>query len=105
MAAIKNLSDHNVALQGKDGKVVHVLPGDVFPEWAKVTNPLVIGDQEIDDDEPEVEAKSDGPPPRRGNKSGTEFWAAYAKEHEVDVPEGASRDEVIAACESAGLPV
>lgn len=50
MVAIKNLSEHNVAIAGPDGRVHHTLPGDVFPQWAsdQVTNPLVVGDQRTD---------------------------------------------------------
>lgn len=50
MVAIKNLSEHNVMFLGKDGRVHHTLPGDVFPAWAasQVTNPLVVGDQRTD---------------------------------------------------------
>ena len=64
MAAIKNLSDRSVALHLPDGKLHHVLPGDVFPEGTVVTNPLVLGDQapEVEDAHAEHSAEA----PKRG---------------------------------------
>lgn len=56
---------------------------------------------EADDDEG---GELDGVPAKGGPGSGTKLWAAYAAEHKVDVPEGASRDEIIAALEAAKVP-
>lgn len=48
------------------------------------------------------EADSEAPP-KGGPGSGKEAWAAYAAANDVDVPEDATRDDIIAACESAGV--
>lgn len=53
-----------------------------------------------------VETSSDVPvPPQGGPGSGKDVWAQYAAANGVSVPGGASRDEIIAACEKAGVPV
>jgi hypothetical protein len=136
MVAVKNLSERNVPVRGPDGKVRHVLPGDVFPEWAEVSNPNVIGDQLMDDETraarfaqelAELKAKhgytddtpdeevgpgdadsppGEGrPPARAGRGSSVEAWADYALDHNVEISDNQSRDEIIAACEKAGIPV
>lgn len=48
---------------------------------------------------------SDGPPPQSGRGSGEAAWSAWAAANEVDVPEGAKRDDIIAALTAAGVPV
>jgi hypothetical protein len=42
-------------------------------------------------------------PPRSGNGSGRDAWVAYAERLEVQVPEGASRDDIIAFLEEREL--
>jgi hypothetical protein len=42
-------------------------------------------------------------PPRSGRGSGLDAWQAFAVDHDVEFPDGASRDEIIAACERAGV--
>lgn len=68
----------------------------------QITNPAAWGEAE-----PASEPTSDGPPPRAGKGSGTEAWAAYAGNLDppVEVPEGATRDDIVAAVEAAGHPV
>lgn len=44
-------------------------------------------------------------PPQGGPGSGKEAWTQYAAAKSVTVPEDASRDEIIAACKKAGVPV
>lgn len=51
------------------------------------------------------EESAASPPPRRGAGSGKEEWAQYAEAQGVEVPEDASRDEIIAAVDEAGKPV
>lgn len=41
-------------------------------------------------------------PPRTGPGSGRDAWAVYAKQQGVDVPEGATRDEIIGLTEGHG---
>lgn len=50
-------------------------------------------------------AAGDAPPPRRGRGSSAPVWRAYARTHGVDVADDAERDDVIAACEAAGVRV
>lgn len=45
------------------------------------------------------------PPPRHGKGSGKDAWAAYAAGLGCEVPEGATRDQVIEALAAAGVPV
>jgi hypothetical protein len=97
-----NQSEFALHLENKGKKVV-VLPGDDLPEWAKITNPYVLGldpDAEHDDD-----GAGSGPPPRAGKGSGEDKWRAYAEEQGVDVSEAEGRDDVIAALEEADVPV
>jgi hypothetical protein len=50
-----------------------------------------------------IEAGSDIPP-RGGAGSGADAWSAYAERKGVEVPEGATRDAIIAALDEAGVP-
>lgn len=73
-------------------------PDDELPSWAEdaITNPAA-----FDDGEDEA---SDGPPPKSGRGSGLDAWKAYAAAHDVEVPDGVSKDDLITALESAGVP-
>ncbi|MFG1872147.1 hypothetical protein [Micromonospora arborensis] len=42
-------------------------------------------------------------PPRTGAGSGVDAWSAYAATQGVEVEDGARRDDIIAACERAGV--
>jgi hypothetical protein len=53
--------------------------------------------------EPE-ESKTDGPPAKAGKGSSKEAWVAYAEASGVAVPDGASREEIVAALDDAGVP-
>lgn len=64
----------------------------------QITNPKAWGEDEA------AEAASDGPPPKAGRGSGKEAWAAYAEAKDVEFDADASRDEIIAAVEAAGVP-
>lgn len=67
------------------------------------------------DDEPDVEDSGDDTvspgtsqtavesPPRRGRGSGEDAWRAFAAAHDVDLDGCDNRDDVIAACEDAGV--
>jgi hypothetical protein len=43
------------------------------------------------------------PPPRRGKGSGSDAWEAFANVAQVKYPQGAGRDDIIAACVRAGV--
>ncbi|GAA3527816.1 hypothetical protein [Streptomyces osmaniensis] len=47
--------------------------------------------------------QTDEAPPRSGRGSGVEAWRAYAEQHDLDVAADASREDIIAAAEGAGL--
>jgi hypothetical protein len=47
--------------------------------------------------------KTDEAPPRSGRGSGVEAWRAYAEQNDLDVAADASREDIIAAAEGAGL--
>lgn len=49
-------------------------------------------------------SKDPTPPPKGGKGSGDDAWRTYAKAVDVEVPDDASRDAVIAAVEAAGKP-
>lgn len=101
---MRNASEFTVHFL-KDGVTQSFPPGSEFPEWAQklVTNPLVLG-TEAPEDEP-VKDSSAEPPPHAGKGSSVKAWLAYAESRGVDVPEDVSRDEVIEACEKAGVEV
>lgn len=103
---MRNASEFTVHFL-KDGVTQSFPPGAEFPEWAEklVTNPLVLGTEPKVDPSDESKDPSDGPPPHAGKGSGTKAWAAYAEENGVSVEEDASRDDIIAACEEAGVEV
>jgi len=42
-------------------------------------------------------------PPRSGRGSGVEAWRAFAEQHDVEVAADASREDIIAAAEAAGV--
>lgn len=93
-------------------------PADVVPDWAreKITNPKAWADSPAGDASPadpsDVPASGQEPgppasdlPPRSGRGSGKEAWAAYAAAHDVEVPAGASREEIIEVLQKADVPV
>ncbi|MBM0240020.1 hypothetical protein JNW88_28165, partial [Micromonospora sp. ATA32] len=41
------------------------------------------------------------PPPRSGKGSGVDAWRSFASVAKVNVPDGASRDDIVAACVKA----
>ncbi|GJO41963.1 hypothetical protein [Mycobacterium marinum] len=95
----------HVALFDDKGVLHQFGPGSDVPAWArkKITNPAVW------DEPPAVPEASgsgggDSPPPHAGRGSGRDAWAAYAKDHHVDA-DGLERDEIITACQEAGVPV
>lgn len=85
-------------------------PGDDVPAWARkqITNPKAWGVVEpADSSQAEVSAPAGvgviEAPPRSGRGSGVEAWRAFAERKGVDVDQDATREDVIAACEAAGV--
>lgn len=78
----------------KDGVTHSFLPGDDVPGWAV----------ELIDERHFASASSDVPA-RSGAGSGRTKWADYAASNGVDVQESHTRDDIVAACEAAGVSV
>lgn len=87
------LSDTTIVVNPDTGAAEVLAAGDEVPSWAKDQ----VGDHL-------TENSSDGPPPKAGRGSGTEAWATYATANDVIVEDDAGRDDIIAACEAAGVP-
>lgn len=68
-------------------------PDDKVPEWARkvITNPKVW----VGDDEPEEVSSEE--PPRHGKGSSLDAWRTYAGKLGLELEDGMSRDDVIAA--------
>lgn len=64
-------------------------------------DPVAAADSGVPSSAGEAESGGGDRPPRGGPGSGLPEWLAYAADHDIDVPEDASRDEVIAAVEAA----
>lgn len=96
----------------KGEELVTFLPGDDVPEWAakQITNPLAWGTERA-----AVAAGSggvggeaqvdDGPPPQGGAGASRQRWADYAASNGVQVQDDWKREDIIDACEKAGVPV
>jgi hypothetical protein len=81
-----------------------LLAGSEVPEWAsdQVGDHVLEGDSHKDEDN----KKSAGsPPPLQGSGSSKAKWADYAESNGVEVHDGMSRDDIVGACRSAGVPV
>ena len=110
-----------VHVHDSSGKLHSFLPGESVPEWAVA----LMGDHcfaaavaaAIDynlanahdtirlDGEGGTTSSGDGPPPTNGPGGGRDTWATYAQSHGVSVSDGWKRDQIIAACKDAGVPV
>lgn len=102
--------------------VVHGFgPDSAVPDWArqKITNPHVWDSTEIARPEPvefivgaggeggraSAQKSPDGPPPQGGTGATRQRWADYASSKGVEVESDWKREDIIAACELAGVPV
>lgn len=86
--------------QGNPGRSQIFGPGDKVPDWARaaITNPDV---WDGEDDEPTETPERVKRPNRAGAGSSVEAWRAYADQERITIPDGAGRDEIIAAVEAA----
>lgn len=112
---------HAIHLHDKTGELHSFLPGDELPEWAdaRITNPHARSDSDTESDLAAVivigaggeggQATTDAPdgtlPKQTGPGASRVKWAAYAEANGVAVQEGWKREDIIAACEQAGVPV
>ncbi|MGW7248823.1 hypothetical protein [Streptomyces decoyicus] len=97
-----------VHVRDLQGRTVAFGPGDDVPAWAakQITNPKAWGDGADSVDVVEVPTPPGvgvEPPPRSGKGSGVEAWRAFAERKGVDVDQDATREDVVAACEAAGV--
>lgn len=53
---------------------------------------------------PPATSTESAPPPKGGKGSSDAAWTTYARANGIDVTDEMSRKDVIAACESAGVP-
>lgn len=97
----------HVHVVSKDGtRRQWLAPGDEVPAWARLDDRNLQGG---DDGEPVSQATQqasggDVPEPSRsGRGSGLEAWRSFAESRGVSVDSDMSRDDVIAACEQAGV--
>lgn len=93
-----------VHVEDDKGQIQIFGPGDVVPVWAreKITNTKAWEEPTATDSSPSDPdpGAGSGPqvpdlPPRSGKGSGKENWAAYAAAQGVEVPDGASREDII----------
>lgn len=87
--------------EGKTGLMLLVKPNPkrtyAFPVYAQPVDA-------DDETEPESETEPQVPaPPRAGRGSGVKAWRKFADAVGVDLGGATSRDDVIAACEAAGV--
>ena len=92
-----------VSLIDEAGNLHSFGPGAAVPEWARkrITNPNVW-------DSPAESAPAEsaaGPPPQGGPGASRQVWADYATSKGVTVQDGWKRDDIIEACEKAGIEV
>lgn len=107
------LKAHVHAVPDEEGVLHSFGPDDDVPAWAQalITNPNAWADPPADLGAVDAGAGSSGsaapgapePPPRGGAGSGRDAWAAFAASHRFEVPEDASRDDIIASLEEAGI--
>ncbi|RJO74167.1 hypothetical protein D5S18_18615 [Nocardia panacis] len=100
-----------------EGELHSFLPGDTVPEWAaeRITNPhawepptgapAVSVTAEEDEDADSDQGDLDGIPAQAGPGASRARWASYAVANGVAVEEAWKRDDIIAACEAAGVRV
>lgn len=118
----KAIGQYAVALTGPDGVTHSFPPGSTdYPDWAakKMGPHCFEGGEDLFNEDGFLQAvihhdavipeprggSGDGPPPRAGKGSGEDKWRAYAEANGVDVSGVDGRDEIIGACEDAGVPV
>jgi hypothetical protein len=81
---------------------IRVFPGGVAARMLAGWSP--IAPEPESEPEPAAAAAAGGPPPKGGAGSGVDAWAAYAAERGVDVPDGATREQIQSLLHDAGVP-
>lgn len=108
---------YTVYLTDQDGKLHTFGPGSDVPEWARraIDNSLAWDTPPSKDEELVFAASEDHgesvaspaaePPPQGGPGASRKVWADWAADHKVAVEDDWKRDDIIAACKKAGVPV
>ncbi|MEU8136584.1 hypothetical protein [Streptodolium elevatio] len=95
----------HVHVHDADGRTHVFGPDDDVPDWAaeRIGNPKAWADDApADGPEPDADdTDENSEPPRSGPGSGEASWAAYAAARGIEVPDGASRKDIIAAVDAA----
>lgn len=101
-----SLADNTVLTHPETGVPISLLKGQEIPDWAEG----LVGDHLIAQDQLATDTQATSPagdemPPTSGKGSGADAWAGYADRKGIAYPEGANRDEIIAAVQAhqAGL--
>lgn len=79
------------------------LVGDPDVEQTPVVDDAPELDEDEDDDQADTAPVAGPVPPRAGAGSGRPVWQAFASRNGVDHPADATRDEIIDACQQAGV--
>lgn len=89
------LIDNTVVEHPETGERVTLFAGQEIPDWAEdlIGGHLVEAAAETSDEPDDL-------PPTSGKGSGVEAWAKYADAKGIAYPEGANRDEIIAAVDA-----
>lgn len=96
---------------------LHDLLADRLPKPSEVTSDVTTprkiqepapggppnGTEAVEEPAPDIEAGADPAPPRVGRGGSTEAWADWAARRGVLVEPGQSRNQIIAACQRAGV--
>lgn len=86
-----------------DDSLDEVNEGTPVQTRAQMGEELTGAEQEALDQVEGDDEEGDDPPPRGGAGSGVGEWSSYAQSKGVAVPEGATRDEIIAALDAADV--
>lgn len=110
----RHLLDDASAYVGADAGDVGVLASETRADddvvvtrgWMRQFMAELVAQERVDyqDDDPQdadQDPGSDPMPPTSGKGSGVEAWAKWADDHGITYPDGANRDEIIAAVELA----
>lgn len=99
--------EYAVHITDPKGNPVVISPGDPIPGWAldKIDAHCFVDGEKPKAGSKAAEPDNDGPPPQSGKGSGKDAWVAYAEANDVEVADDATKDDIIAACESAGVAV
>ncbi|MCX4470458.1 hypothetical protein OOK41_09080 [Micromonospora sp. NBC_01655] len=104
------LTANTLVTHPETGEVVLLAVGGIVPEWAagRVGAHLLDGGSprpvSAPASAPAGSGSSEGdPPPKGGAGSGAQAWREYAAANNVEVAADASREDVVAALDAAGV--